>query len=207
MKVLKDILYKVSLISTHGNMEVGVNHITFDSRSVTAGSTFVAIPGTLVDGHQFISQAITRGATSIISETLPTTDFPGVTFVQVKDSHVALGFMAANFYDNPSEKIKVIAITGTNGKTTIATLLHQAFMEMGHESGLLSTVENKIRHSVIPASHTTPDALTINMLLLKMLEEGCTYCFMEASSHAIVQGRTAGLKISGAIFTNISRDH
>lgn len=207
MKALKDILYKVSLVSTHGSMDASVGHITFDSRTVTKGSTFVAISGTQVDGHQFIPQAIDKGAIAIISEILPQTENKGVTYVQVANSHKALGIMAANFYDNPSEKLKLIAITGTNGKTTTATLLHQVFMEMGHISGLLSTVENKINDTVIQATHTTPDALAINELLLKMLHAGCTHCFIEASSHAIVQERTAGLNLAGAVFTNISHDH
>lgn len=207
MKELKDILYKVSLVSTHGDMDLEVSHITFDSRKVREGSTFVAVRGTQVDGHQFIDQAISQGARSIVGEGLPPEDTAGVTFVQVKDSQAALGIMASNFFDNPSAKLKLVAVTGTNGKTTIATLLHQVFSEMGHSCGLLSTVENKIKDTIIPASHTTPDALALNELLSGMLAEGCTHCFMEASSHAIVQRRTAGLKISGAIFTNISRDH
>ncbi|MEX2593924.1 MAG: UDP-N-acetylmuramoyl-L-alanyl-D-glutamate--2,6-diaminopimelate ligase [Anditalea sp.] len=207
MKVLKDILYKVSLVSTHGDMEAEVNHIVFDSRKVAKGSTFVAISGTQVDGHQFIPQAIEKGATAIVCEVLPEANEEGITYVQVMNSQKALGIIGANFYGNPSEKLKIIAITGTNGKTTTATLLHQLFMELGHISGLLSTVEIKINGTVLPTTHTTPDAITINELLVEMLEAGCTHCFMEASSHAIVQERTAGLRFAGAVFTNISHEH
>lgn len=207
MKAIKDILYKVSLVSTHGDMEAGVDQIVFDSRKVAKGSAFVAVSGTQVDGHRFIPQAIEEGATVIICEQLPDTAVEGVTYVQVLNAQKALGIMAANFYDHPSEKLKVIAITGTNGKTTTATLLHQLFMELGYITGLLSTVENKINETVLPATHTTPDAISINLLLMEMLKAGCTHCFMEASSHAIAQERTAGLKFAGAIFTNISHDH
>jgi UDP-N-acetylmuramoyl-L-alanyl-D-glutamate--2,6-diaminopimelate ligase len=206
-KVLKDILYKVSLVATHGDMEAPVVSIAFDSRKVVPESTFVAISGTQVDGHQFISPAIEKGATVIICEVLPEGRVEGVTYVQVANSPKALGVMASNFYDHPSEKLKIVAVTGTNGKTTIVTLLHQLFMELGHTVGLLSTVENKINDRVIPATHTTPDILATNELLMEMLTAGCTHCFMEASSHAIVQERMAGLRISGAVFTNISHDH
>ena len=207
MKVLKDILYKVSLVSTHGDMEVEVPLIVFDSRKVQEGSTFVAICGTQVDGHRYIDQALEKGAKVIVCEKLPRSSKRGVTYVQVVDSQVALGGIAANFYDNPSHKLELVAVTGTNGKTTTVTLLHQLFMEMGYLSGLLSTVENKINETILPATHTTPDAISINELLHKMIKSGCTHCFMEASSHAIVQGRTAGLKFSGVVFTNISHDH
>lgn len=209
MKALKDILYKVSLVSTHGDMDAPVSHITFDSRTVVKGSTFVALAGTQVDGHRYIHQAVEKGASSIVCETLPQYENKntGLTFVQVADSHSALGIMAANFYGHPSQKLKLVGITGTNGKTTTATLLHQVFMEMGYMAGLLSTVENRINETVLPATHTTPDALAINQILGEMVEQGCTHCFMEASSHAIVQERTAGLKFAGAVFTNISHDH
>jgi UDP-N-acetylmuramoyl-L-alanyl-D-glutamate--2,6-diaminopimelate ligase len=207
MKVLKDILYKVPLVSTYGDMEAEVSHIVFDSRKVAKGSIFVALSGTQVDGHQFIPQAIEKGASAIVCEVLPEASVEGITYVQATNSHKALGIMLANFYENPSKKLKVIGITGTNGKTTTATLLHQLFMELGHVAGLMSTVENKINEKVLPATHTTPDAITINELLIEMLKAGCTHCFMEVSSHAIVQERTAGLKFAGAIFTNISHDH
>ncbi|GAA0879912.1 UDP-N-acetylmuramoyl-L-alanyl-D-glutamate--2,6-diaminopimelate ligase [Algoriphagus jejuensis] len=207
MKVLKDILYKVSLTSTMGDMERAVSGIVFDSRKVEDGSAFVAIAGTQVDGHEFISTAIEKGATTIICETLPASLVSAITYVQVANSAKALGIMAANFFDNPSDQIKVVAITGTNGKTTTVTLLHQLYVAMGYSAGLLSTVENKINETVIPATHTTPDAVSVQALLRKMVDEGCTHCFMEASSHAIVQERIAGLKLAGAVFTNITHDH
>lgn len=207
MKVLKDILYKVSLTSTTGDMELGVKDIVFDSRQVTEGSAFVAIKGTQVDGHEFIEKAIGLGAQIIVCEQLPEKLIDGITYVEVVNSARALGIMASNYFDNPSESIKVVAITGTNGKTTTATLLHQLFMRMGYSTGLLSTVENKINETVIHATHTTPDAVSVQSLLRKMVAEGCTHCFMEASSHAIVQERIAGLKLAGAVFTNISHDH
>lgn len=207
MRVLKDILYKVSLVSTYGDMEVEVENIVFDSRKVSKGCVFVAMGGTQVDGHQFIDQAIEKGAAAIVCEVLPLDKIDGVTYVQVVSAAKALGIIASNFYDHPSQKLKVIAVTGTNGKTTIATLLHQLFMELGHISGLLSTVENKINDTVVTATHTTPDAIAINELLVEMVNAGCTYCFMEASSHAIVQERMAGLKLAGAVFSNISHDH
>lgn len=207
MKVLKDILYKVSLISTSGDMEVDVKSIVFDSRKVEEGSVFVAIAGTQVNGHDYIAAALEKGAKAIICEDLPESLTEGITWVQVGDSAKALGIMASNFYGNPSDEIQVVAITGTNGKTTTATLLHQLFIAMGYSTGLLSTVENKINEEVIPATHTTPDAVSVQALLRKMVDGGCTHCFMEASSHAIVQERIAGLKLAGAVFTNISHDH
>jgi UDP-N-acetylmuramoyl-L-alanyl-D-glutamate--2,6-diaminopimelate ligase len=207
MKVLKDILYKVSLTSTIGDMERRVSGIVFDSRKVEERSAFVAVPGTQVDGHEFIATALEKGATVIVCERLPEVIQEGITYVQVVNSAKALGIMASNFFDNPSEKIKVVAVTGTNGKTTTVTLLHQLFVAMGYSTGLLSTVENKINSEVIPATHTTPDAVSVQALLRKMVDSGCTHCFMEASSHAIVQERIAGLKLAGAVFTNITHDH
>ena len=207
MKVLKDILYKVSLTSTIGDMDREVSSIVFDSRKVSSQSVFVAIAGTQVDGHEFIATALEKGATTIVCEKLPKSIVAGITYVQAVSSAKALGIMASNFYDNPSEEIKVVAVTGTNGKTTSVTLLHQLFVGMGYSTGLLSTVENKINEQVIPATHTTPDAVSVQALLRKMVDEGCTHCFMEASSHAIVQERIAGLKLAGAVFTNITHDH
>lgn len=207
MKVLKDILYKVSLVSTTGDMEVQIQDIVFDSRKVKEDSVFVAVPGTQVDGHDFIDKALAQGAKAVVFEKLPSELQKGITYVQVVNSAKAMGIMAGNYFDNPSEKLKVVAVTGTNGKTTTVTLLHQLFMRMGYSTGLLSTVENKINEEVIPATHTTPDSVSIQALLKQMLEAGCTHCFMEASSHAIVQERIAGLKLAGAVFTNISHDH
>lgn len=207
MKVLKDILYKVSLTSTTGDMDREVSNIVFDSRKVEPRSVFVAVAGTQVDGHEFIATALEKGATVIVCEKLPEAIIEGITYVQVVNSAKALGIIASNFFDNPSEKIKVVGVTGTNGKTTTVTLLHQLFVAMGYSTGLLSTVENKINEQVIPATHTTPDAVSVQALLRKMVDEGCTHCFMEASSHAIVQERIAGLKLAGAVFTNITHDH
>ena len=207
MKVLKDILYKVSLVSSIGDMDARFKEIVFDSRQAGASCAFVAVRGTQVDGHDFIEKAIESGAKIIVCEDLPSEIIPSITYVQVVNSARALGIMAANFYDNPSRKAKVIAVTGTNGKTTTVTLLHQLFQAMGYTSGLLSTVENKISDEVIPSTHTTPDALSVQSLLRKMLDAGCTHCFMEASSHAIVQERIAGLELAGAVFSNISHDH
>lgn len=207
MKVLKDILYKVSLTSTIGDMERRVSGIVFDSRNVEERSAFVAVRGTQVDGHEFIATALEKGASVIVCERLPELIQEGITYVQVVSSARALGIMASNYFDNPSEKIKVVAVTGTNGKTTTVTLLHQLFVAMGYSTGLLSTVENKINSEVIPATHTTPDAVSVQALLRKMVDSGCTHCFMEASSHAIVQERIAGLKLAGAVFSNITHDH
>ena len=207
MRILKDILYKVSLNSTIGNMDKEISEIVFDSRKVVKDSVFVAISGTIVDGHDFIETALEKGASVIVCEVLPEKVDANTTYVQVISSARALGIMAANYYENPSSKLKIVAVTGTNGKTTTATLLYQLFVEMGYVVGLLSTVENKINDEIIPATHTTPDALSIQALLRKMVDAGCTHCFMEASSHAIVQERTSGVRLTGAIFTNISHDH
>lgn len=207
MKLLKDILYKVSLTSTQGNMEQRVSELVFDSRKVSKDGAFVAVVGTQVDGHEYIEAALEKGAGVIVCERLPEKIREGITYVQVTDSARALGIMASNFFGNPSEKIKVVAVTGTNGKTTTVTLLYQLFVAMGYSTGLLSTVENRINEKIIPATHTTPDSVSVQRLLKQMVDEGCTHCFMEASSHAIVQERMAGLKLTGAVFTNISHDH
>ncbi|PIQ49389.1 MAG: UDP-N-acetylmuramoyl-L-alanyl-D-glutamate--2,6-diaminopimelate ligase [Cytophagales bacterium CG12_big_fil_rev_8_21_14_0_65_40_12] len=207
MKALKDILYKVSLQSTAGSTEVEVLALAFDSRKVQNGTAFIATVGTQSNGHDYIDQAIEKGAIAIICEKLPENIQDNITYVEVKNSSEALGIMASNFFGNPSEKLKLVGVTGTNGKTTCVTLLFQVFRKLGYNVGLLSTVVNKINEEVIVATHTTPDALQINELLAKMLAKGCTHCFMEASSHAIVQHRVAGLSFNGAIFTNLSHEH
>lgn len=207
MAVLKDILYKVSLLATEGDTGIVVSSVVFDSRKVAADCVFVAVSGTQVDGHQFIEQATAQGATAVVCEQLPQEKVEGVTYVQVGNSAEALGIIAANFYDNPSAKLQLVAVTGTNGKTTVVTLLHQLFMRLGYHTGLLSTVSNKINDQVIPATHTTPDAVQLNALLSQMVSEGCTHAFMEASSHAIAQHRVSGLTFAGAVFTNITHDH
>jgi UDP-N-acetylmuramoyl-L-alanyl-D-glutamate--2,6-diaminopimelate ligase len=204
---LRDILYKVSLTSTYGDMNVEVNGIAFDSRKVQQGYVFVAVAGTQSDGHTYIGKAVELGAKTIVCEKLPDSIIENVTFVTVKNSSHALGIMASNYFGTPSEKLKLIGVTGTNGKTTTATLLYQLFSNLGYKVGLLSTVENRIAEEVVPATHTTPDPIQLNGLLARMVEEGCSYVFMEVSSHAVAQDRIAGLKFGGAIFTNITHDH
>jgi len=205
--LLKDILYNVSLQSVSGNMQTDVSAIAFDSRKVKEGTAFVAVSGTQVDGHDFIDVALKSGACAIVCEQLPKTLRADVAYVAVKSSEEALGIMAANFFDNPSKKLKLVGVTGTNGKTTCVTLLFHLFRALGYNTGMLSTVENKINEQVLKATHTTPDAITINELLAQMVKEGVTHCFMESSSHAIVQRRIAGLAYEGAVFTNISHEH
>ncbi len=207
MKLLKDILYRAPILDSIGTTNVAVQNVTFDSRKVVKESLFVAIPGTVVDGHDFIAKAIELGARSIICEKLPAEISEKVTYIQVKDAHATLGIVASNFFDNPSTKLKLVGITGTNGKTTVATLSHRLFMALGQKSGLLSTVNIMIGKEVHPATHTTPDPVSLNDYLKKMVDAGCKYCFMEASSHGIEQRRIAGLQFAGAVFTNISHDH
>ncbi|AHM59498.1 UDP-N-acetylmuramoylalanyl-D-glutamate--2,6-diaminopimelate ligase [Flammeovirgaceae bacterium 311] len=207
MPILQNILYKINLKAVSGPTDISILDVTFDSRQVGPGSLFVAVKGTQSDGHDYIEKAIEKGAAAIIAETLPRPLPEGITWVQVVNSGTALGIAAANFYDNPSEKLTIVAVTGTNGKTTTATLLFRLFRALGYSSGLLSTVCNYINDNEVQATHTTPDALQLQRLLAKMVAEGCTHCFMEASSHAIVQQRLSGLKLSGAIFSNITHDH
>lgn len=207
MAELKDILYKVSLLEVAGTTDIEIESVQFDSRKVKSGALFIAIEGTQADGHQFIDKAIELGAVAIISQKKPEAHKEGITYILVENSARALGLVASNFYGKPSAKLQVVAVTGTNGKTTTVSLLHKLFMELGYNVGLLSTVNNKINDSVLPATHTTPDAIAMNELFQKMLKQGCTHCFMEASSHAIDQERMAGVVLAGAIFTNISHDH
>jgi UDP-N-acetylmuramoyl-L-alanyl-D-glutamate--2,6-diaminopimelate ligase len=207
MTELKDILYRVNITSASGDMNRPVAGLCFDSRKVKPGFAFVAIRGTQSDGHDFISKALASGATSIVCERLPEAISEQATFVTVKNSAQALGIMAANFYGNPSAKLKLTGVTGTNGKTTVATLLYKLYTSLGYKVGLLSTVVNKIVDKEIASTHTTPDPIQINELLVQMLAQGCTHCFMEVSSHAVDQGRIEGLHFAGALFTNISHDH
>ncbi len=207
MRILQDIIYKVSLVSIHGETSIEVHAIQYDSRKVQPNDLFVAIKGTQSDGHQYIHTAIEAGAKAIICEHLPKSLVEGITYIETKNSAQALGIVAANFYDNPSEKIKVVGVTGTNGKTTITTILYQLFKQLGYKVGLISTVKNLIDDQPIVATHTTPDACQIQSLLSQMYEEGCTHCFMEVSSHAISQHRISGIQYKGAIFSNISHDH
>lgn len=207
MIVLKDILYKVAIESVHGTTETAVNKIEFDSRKIVENDVFVAIRGTVSDGHDFIEKAINLGAIAIVCDTLPEIMVTGITYIKVKDTNSALAFMASNYYDNPSKNLKLVGITGTNGKTTIASLLYQLFKKAGHKVGLLSTVKILVNDVEYKATHTTPDSLTINKYLKEMNEAGVEYCFMEVSSHGIHQKRTEGLHFEGAVFTNLSHDH
>lgn len=207
MAILKDILYGVSLTQIVGSTDVETEAIAFDSRKVGPKSLFVAVKGTLSDGHQYIADVIEKGVNVIVCEDLPSVFDGHVTYVMVQNSARALGIIAANFYHHPSKKIKLIGITGTNGKTTIATLLYQLFRNLGFKVGLISTVENQINDLVIPATHTTPDPIALNILLNEMIAKGCDYCFMEVSSHAVAQFRIEGLSFSGGIFSNITHDH
>jgi UDP-N-acetylmuramoyl-L-alanyl-D-glutamate--2,6-diaminopimelate ligase len=207
MSVLKDILYKVAIESINGSTEIEINHLNFDSRKIEADDVFIAIRGTLSDGHDFIEKAIGQGASAIICDTLPVNLTNGVTYVCVKDTNAALAFMAANYYGNPSQKLKLVGITGTNGKTTIASLLYQMFKKAGFKVGLLSTVKILVDDTEYKATHTTPDSITINYFLKEMIDTGVEYCFMEVSSHGIHQKRTEGLHFKGGIFTNLSHDH
>lgn len=207
MARLQDILYGVRLMQVAGSTQVDVDQLYIDSRHVRGAALFAAIPGTQADGHQYIDTAIEKGAVAVLCEQWPATIHADVTYLQVPDAAVALGIIAANFYGNPSDDMKVVAVTGTNGKTSVATLLYQLFEQMGYKCGLLSTVRNLVHQVEIPATHTTPDAISINRLMAQMAEAGCEYVFMEASSHAIHQSRIAGLTLTGAIFTNITHDH
>mgnify|MGYP003976821143 FL=1 len=204
---LQELLYKVSVLKVVGTTNIEVLDIAFDSRKVKVNSLFIAVKGTQSDGHTYISQTIKAGVSVIVLEDMPADLDDKTTYIQVEDSSIALGIIAANFYENPSGKLKLVGITGTNGKTTIVSLLSQIFTLLNVKVGMLSTIQNKIIDEVIPSTHTTPDALHLNFLLNRMIKEGCKYCFMEVSSHAIAQGRISGLNFSGSIFTNITQDH
>jgi UDP-N-acetylmuramoyl-L-alanyl-D-glutamate--2,6-diaminopimelate ligase len=207
MKDLQDILYKTGVKEVKGALKRQVKNVTADSRNVTQDSLFVAVKGTRVDGHNFIDTAVNNGAGTVVCETIPENYHKDITYVRVSNSAEALGHLASNFYDNPSEKLKLVGVTGTNGKTTTVTLLYNLFENLGYKTGLLSTIKNKIHNKTITSTHTTPDAVSLNKLLYKMVEEGCDYVFMEVSSHAIDQQRIAGIKFAGAVFTNITHDH
>ena len=204
---LQQLLYKVNITKVVGTTHIELSDITFDSRKIKESSLFVAIKGTQSDGHSYIQQTIEAGAIVVVLEDMPTDLDNKVTYVQVEDSNIALGIIAANFYDNPSEKIKLVGITGTNGKTTIVSLLSQLFGILNIKAGMLSTIQNKIIDTIIPSTHTTADSLQINYLLNEMIKQGCEYCFMEVSSHALAQGRISGLNFAGGVFTNLSQDH
>ncbi len=207
MKLLRDILYKANLVDVIGSTNLAITSVCFDSRKAERDCLFVAVRGTKTDGHAFIPQVIEAGAVAIVCEEFPEVMNEKVTYVKVKSSSEALGMIASNFYDNPSSKLKVVGVTGTNGKTTIATLLYDLFRAFGYGAGLVSTVRIKINNEEMPATHTTPDALSLNALFADMTAKGCKYCFMEVSSHAVVQGRIAGVEFAGGLFTNITHDH
>ncbi|MBL0330330.1 MAG: UDP-N-acetylmuramoyl-L-alanyl-D-glutamate--2,6-diaminopimelate ligase [Bacteroidetes bacterium] len=207
MKLLKDILYKAGIIEVVGSTNVAITALTFDSRKIEKDSLFVAVKGTQNDGHVFINDVIAKGAIAILCEVLPFEINEKITYVKVNDTSAALGIVASNFYDTPSEKIKLVGVTGTNGKTTTVTLLFNLFKKLGYKVGLLSTVKNQINNDVLSSTHTTPDAIQLNALLRQMVDKGCTHCFMEVSSHAVVQNRIAGIVFTGGVFTNITHDH
>ena len=207
MKKIKDILANCNLLEIVGEKEMEVLDISFDSRKVNPGTMFFAVKGTQVDGHDYIDKAIEKGASVIVCEKMPRKIMPEVTYVKVDNSAYVLGVGASNFFDNPSEKLKLVGVTGTNGKTTIATLLYRLFTEAGYSCGLLSTIENIINREVIPSTHTTPDPIEMNTLMKQMVDKGCEYAFMEVSSHSVAQDRIAGLHFAGGIFTNLTHDH
>ncbi|HPH98979.1 MAG TPA: UDP-N-acetylmuramoyl-L-alanyl-D-glutamate--2,6-diaminopimelate ligase [Chitinophagaceae bacterium] len=207
MTTLQNILYKTKLLAVQGNTNLPVSSIHIDSREVQAGSVFVAIKGVTTDGHQFIETAIQKGAIVIVCEQFPATIHNNITYIQVANAQEAVAYMAHQFYGEPSTKIKLVGVTGTNGKTTIATLLYQLFTALGYTCGLISTVQNHIGTEILPSTHTTPDAIQLNALLQQMLQAGCTHVFMECSSHAIHQHRITALQFTGALFSNITHDH
>jgi len=207
VKLLKDILYKAGLVEVVGSTNQAITTVCFDSRKVEKDCLFVAVRGTQSDGHRFIEKAIAAGAIAVVCEELPATADDKISYIRVTDSSYALGVISSNFYDNPSSKLKLIGVTGTNGKTTTVTLLFNLFKSLGYKVGLLSTVKNQINSEIFPSSHTTSDAVRLNEMLKQMADRGCQYCFMEVSSHAVVQNRIAGLIFTGGVFTNITHDH
>ena len=210
MKILSEILEDVKIIESHGNLEAHVSSVSLSSKNIEPNSVFVAIVGNVVDGHMFIDEVIEKGATVIIHEKDIEHFKNGITYIKVSNTHTAVGIIASNFYDNPSRKLKLVGVTGTNGKTTTATLLHHLFMNLGYKVGLLSTVSDKICDEIIVtnrATPTTPDSIVLNKLLAEMVDRGCTYCFMEVSSHSMAEGRLSGINFVGGIFTNLTLDH
>ncbi|MBE0650188.1 MAG: UDP-N-acetylmuramoyl-L-alanyl-D-glutamate--2,6-diaminopimelate ligase [Bacteroidales bacterium] len=207
MKQLDEILKGVKILQVEGPEQVIITSIVLDSREVSNGALFVAISGTQTDGHKFIGMAAEKGAVAVVCEEMPQKKEKQVTYILVRDSSFAVGQIAANFYENPSKSLKLVGVTGTNGKTTIVTLLHRLFINLGYKAGLLSTIVNKVQNREIKTENTTPDAITINKVLKEMVDEGCEFAFMEVSSHAVVQERIAGLEFAGAVFTNITHDH
>ena len=204
---LKELLKNVEVLNVLGDADIEITGVNIDSRRIEAGHLFVAIPGTQTDGHKFIPKAIEQGAVAVLCEYFPNKREPGITYIAVESTEDCVGEVATQFYGEPSQKLKLVGVTGTNGKTTIATLLYNMFRKFGHKCGLLSTVCNYIEDEAIAADHTTPDPIELNKLLARMVEAGCEYAFMECSSHAIAQKRIGGLHFAGGIFTNLTRDH
>lgn len=207
MKTLRDILYKCRIRRISGSLDVMVDEVIFDSRKAAPGKVFVAVAGTRTDGHNFIAEVVKAGVSAVICERMPETTHAEVALAEVENSSEVLACMAANFYDHPSTQLRLVGITGTNGKTTTATLLYKLFKDLGYKAGLISTIRNHVHDREIPATHTTPDAIVLNALLREMVDEGCEYCFMEVSSHAVVQHRITGLQFTGGVFTNLTHDH
>ena len=207
MTVLADLLKNVKVIGINGNPDVEINGMELDSRQVKPGGLFFAVKGTVTDGHKFIPKALENGAVAVVCQDLPETMPEGVTFVKLENTEHAVGQIATDFYGDPTSKMKLVGVTGTNGKTTIATVLYNMFRRLGFKAGLLSTVCNYVDGQPIPTEHTTPDPITLNRLLAQMVEAGCQYAFMEVSSHAVAQNRIGGLRFAGGLFTNLTRDH
>lgn len=207
MKILSELLEDVKVLESHGNLETHVSFVSLNSKEIEPHALFVAIVGNVVDGHMFIDEVIEKGATAIVYENDPTEFKNGVTYIKVENSHSAMGIIASNFYDNPSSKLKLVGVTGTNGKTTTATLLHQLFLDLGHKAGMIGTIVNKINDKSYEAIRTTPDSITLNKLFAEMVDNGCEYCFMEVSSHSVSEKRIEGLSFIGGIFTNLTLDH
>lgn len=205
--VVTELVKRIPVLDIQGDSNLEVSELAFDSRKVTQGSLYIAVKGTVADGHAFIAAAVEQGAKAIVCEEIPENPAAGITYIKVKDSSTALGQLASDFYGNPSEKLKLIGVTGTNGKTSVSTLLFDVFTQLGYESALLSTVEIRIGNEVIPATHTTPDVITINKILARAVEQGCDFAFMEVSSHGIAQNRIEGLHFAVAGFTNLTHDH
>ena len=207
MKILNNILNDIVILETHGNIDAPVSSVSLNSKMIEPHSLFVALSGNVVDGHIFIDEVIEKGATTIVYEHEPKEFKHGINYIKVADTHSVIGIIASNFYDNPSHKMKLVGVTGTSGKTTTATLLHQLFRDLGHKAGMIGTVVNKVNDKSYEAHRTTPDAVTLNELLAEMVDDGCEYCFMEVSSHSVSEKRIAGLNFIGGIFTNLTLDH
>ena len=207
MKILNILLEGVPVLSSHGNIDISVSSVSLNSKTIEKGSLFVALVGNVVNGHNFINEIINKGVKVIVHEEELDKYKKGITYIKVPDSHKAIGIISSNFYDNPSTKLKLIGITGTNGKTTVVTLLHQLFYKLNYKVGMVGTIVNKINDKSFKTERTTPDSITLNKLLSDMVNANCEYCFMEVSSHSISEKRISGLNFSGGVFTNLTLDH